>query len=143
LNIYIMQTISLQSPPRALDASHEGTRGTAIGDLQQQRDAQIATDGRVSDAPPPDGPPGNSGPCVPGYIDLCLVTPRTDELTVTSSTTEEINTGTDSRCTVKTQASGPDLCILYFVGDGVGFEVAVVGGDEVADLALRHAVLEA
>jgi hypothetical protein len=78
--------------------------------------------------------PGDSGPCVPGYIDLCLVTPRTEELTVTSGTTEEINTGTDGRCVVKTQASGPDLCVLYFVGDGVGFEVAVVGGDEVADL---------
>jgi hypothetical protein len=60
--------------------------------------------------PMPDAMP----PCVPGYIDLCLVTPRADELTVTNGTTEEINTGTDPRCIVKTQASGPDLCILYF-----------------------------
>jgi hypothetical protein len=125
LKIYIMQTLSLQSPPRALDASHEGTRGTAIFAValsailgacsfprpeEQQRDA----DGRGSDAPPPDGPRGDSGLCVPGYIDLCLVTPRAEELTVTNGSTEEINTGTDPRCVVKTQASGPDLCILYF-----------------------------
>jgi hypothetical protein len=72
-------------------------------------DSGSGSDARVVDAMPIDAPP-----CIPGYINLCLTTPRGDELTVTSVTPVEINTGSDPRCVVKTQAGGPDICVLYF-----------------------------
>ncbi len=69
-------------------------------------DSQPKPDARV-DAMPIDAPP-----CVPGYIDLCNTAARTDMFTPSANT--EIDTGSDARCTVKTQTNGPDLCILYF-----------------------------
>jgi hypothetical protein len=75
----------------------------------QDPDARSQLDGKLSD-----GPPADARPCTLGFINLCQVTKRTDELTVANGATVEIDTGSDPRCVVKTQASGPDICAIYF-----------------------------
>lgn len=84
-------------------------------------DSQLPADARQSDAMP------DAKPCMPGYIDLCNVTARTDMFTPAANAT--INTGTDNRCIVKTQTNGPDLCILYFakVDIPTGVTITVTG----------------
>jgi hypothetical protein len=72
-------------------------------------DSGSGSDARVVDAMPIDAPP-----CIPGFVNLCQVTKRSDELTVANGATVEIDTGNDPRCVVKTQAGGPDICAIYF-----------------------------
>ena len=62
-----------------------------------------------ADGPPTDGPDSN---CTPGFVNLCSVAAGTSPLVVTAPT--KINTDTDARCKVVTQAGGPDLCVLAF-----------------------------
>lgn len=60
-------------------------------------------------------PPPDAKPCVVGFVDLCTgITVRPETLTVNGNV--EINSGTDTRCQVKTQNGGGDVCVLYFTG---------------------------
>lgn len=66
---------------------------------------------RPSDGPSEE-PDGQLGGCVPGFVNLCSVAVGTLPLLVTAPT--KINTDTDPRCKVVTQAGGPDICALAF-----------------------------
>ena len=101
--------------------SFSGNNGTpAEPDGPSGMDSQPKPDAR------PDAMP-DAKVCVPGYIDLCNVTARTDMFT--PATNGSLNTSTDGRCIVKTQTDDPDLCILYFakVDIPTGVTITVTG----------------